>query len=343
MSFDNLSGIKTKKLNLGLLILFTFLALVFSSFVPGLGLLGVALLPIPTVLLVIMGRMRDGIICATASCLVLLAIDYILAPVTIVLIISVAFIYRWAIENKKTYWQVIITVLSAFFAAIILYIILFSAFYRVNFFSEALAGYNEYIDGLMDDSFLEAYSSLMMFDRAQMGEIIAQTQSILRFVPRILPGILAISFGVVSGLNYAFSVKIFKRYQIEIKPLAPFIKWDLPWHYVWGIIIGLVLVLIPEMGSTAGNGTSTVNTVIDIVGYNLIIIFGFLYLILGVSVFFGIFTRFKVGIVWKILIFASLWFFFAFALIVFPLLGLIDIWANLRKLKRKEKKINYKN
>ncbi len=335
MSFDNLSRIKTKKLNLGLLILFTFLALVFSFFVPGLGLLGVALLPIPTILLVMMGRVRDGIICATASCLVILALNYILAPVTIVLIISVAFIYRWAVEKNKTYWQVIGAVFSAFFAAIILYIILYSAFYRVNFLSEALSGYNEYIDGLMDDSFVEAYSSLMMFDRSQINEIISQTQDILRFIPRVLPGILVVSFGIISWLNYVFSVRIFKRYQIELKIPAPFIKWDLPWYYVWGVIIGLVLVLVPEMVSAVDGGILTVNAVIDIVGYNLIIIFGFLYLALGISVLFGIFTRFKVGIVWRILIFASLWFFFGFALIVFPLLGLIDIWANLRKLKRK--------
>ena len=335
MSFDNLSRIKTKKLNLGLLILFTFLALVFSFFVPGLGLLGVALLPIPTVLLVMMGRIRDGIICAIVACLVILALNYVLTPVVIVLIISVAFIYRWAVENNKTYWQVIVAVFFAFFAAILLYVILYSAFYRVNFFSETLAGYNEYIDNLMDDSFIEAYSSLIMFDRSQMSEIIAQTQDMLRFFPRVLPGILVVSFGLISGLNYVFSVRILKRYQIELKPMAPFIKWDLPWYYVWGIIIGLVLVLVPEMGSAVDGGTLTVNAVIDIVGYNLIIIFGFLYLALGISVLFGIFTRFKVGIVWKILIFASLWFFFGFALIVFPLLGLIDIWADLRKLKRK--------
>ena len=261
MSFDNLSRIKTKKLNLGLLILFTFLALVFSFFVPGLGLLGVALLPIPTVLLMMMGRIRDGIICATVACLVILALNYILAPVAIILIISVAFIYRSAVENKKTYWQVIGAVFFAFFAAIILYIILYSAFYRVNFFSETLAGYNEYIDNLMDGSFIEAYSSLIMFDRSQMSEIIAQTQDMLRFIPRVLPGILVVSFGLISGLNYVFSVRIFKRYQIELKPMAPFIKWDLPWYYVWGIIIGLVLVLVPEMGSAVDGGTLTVNAV----------------------------------------------------------------------------------
>ena len=78
MSFDNLSRIKTKKLNLGLLILFTFLALMFSFLVPGLGLIGAALFPIPTALLMIMGRIRDGAVCASVACLVLLLLDYIL-------------------------------------------------------------------------------------------------------------------------------------------------------------------------------------------------------------------------------------------------------------------------
>ena len=117
MSFDNLSRIKTKKLNLVLLILFTFLALVFSVFVPGLGLIAVTLLPIPTALLVIMGRIRDGIICAVASSLVLLLFDYILAPVVMVLIISIAFIYRSAIEKDRTTWQTVLTVLLSFFGA----------------------------------------------------------------------------------------------------------------------------------------------------------------------------------------------------------------------------------
>ena len=335
MSFDNLSRVKAKKLNLGLLILLTFLALLFSFFIPGLGLIGVALLPIPTALLMIMGRIRDGVICASAACLVLLSLDYVAPLVAIALIISIAFIYRSAIENGWTYWQVILRVFLAFFAALILYVGLYSAFYRVNFFTEALSGYNTYIDGLADGSFINAYSSLLMLDQAQMGEIIAQMQSLLRFIPRILPGILVVSFAIVSGLNYAFSTRVFKRYQIEIRPMSPFIEWDLPWHYVWGVIIGFVLILIPDMGSTANGGTGTVNIVIDIIGYNLIIIFGMLYLVLGISVLFGIFARFKVGFIWKILVFAFLWFFFGFALVAFPLMGLVDIWTNFRRLKRK--------
>lgn len=335
MSFDNLSGIKSKKLNLGLLILFTFLALVTSFLIPGFGLIGAALLPVPAMLLVLAGRLRDGIICAAVSCLVILALNYILAPVVIALIVSIAFIHRWAIINDKIYWKVIAAVFFSFFGAMILYILLYSAFYRVNFFTESLTNYNGYIDNLADDSFIEAYSRLMLVDSSQMNEIVSQVQGMLRFIPRVLPGIFIVSFGIISCVNYVFSTHILKRYNVEIKQMPPFIKWDLPWYHVWGVILGLVLILIPNMSGPDSSNPGTFDNIIDIAGYNLTIIFGVLYLILGISVLFGIFARFKIGTLWKIFIFAFLWFFFGSAFIVFPLLGLIDIWVNFRKLKRK--------
>ena len=70
------------------------------------------------------------------------------------------------------------------------------------------------------------------------------------------------------------------------------------------------------------------------VGFNLIIMSGALYSILGISVLWGIFGRFKLGLLIKVIIIAFLLFFFIVALFIFPLLGLIDIWANFRKLKR---------
>jgi hypothetical protein len=56
--------------------------------------------------------------------------------------------------------------------------------------------------------------------------------------------------------------------------------------------------------------------------------------VLGISVLWGIFARFRLGLLIRVIIIVILWFFFAIAVIVFPLMGLIDIWANFRKLKR---------
>ena len=117
-------------------------------------------------------------------------------------------------------------------------------------------------------------------------------------------------------------------------PFKPFIGWDLPWYYVWGMITGLILVLIPEIGSSIGGDPAMIDQAADVIGFNLIIMFGALYTILGISVLWGIFARFKLSLLIKVIIIAFLLLFFMIALFIFPLLGLIDIWANFRKLKR---------
>lgn len=334
MSFDNLSGVKIEKFNLAIFMLFTFLALICAVLVPGFGLIGAALLPIPAALLIIVGRIRDGIICAVVSCLVLFLLNYVLAIIVIVFIISVAFSQRYAAEKKWSAGKTIMTVFLIFLGGACLYVLLYFIFYGPTFFTEIAEGYDTYIEGIYDDPIISEYARLMMIDSSQMDVTISQTQALLRFVPRILPGVLLVSFSIISLVNYLFSFMIFKKYRIEIKPFMPFIKWDLSWYFVWGIITGLVLVLIPDVGSSIDGGSSAINIAGDILGYNLIIIFGMLYAVLGVSVLGGIFVRFKIGLTIKVMIGILLLFFFGLALIIFPALGLIDIWANFRKLKR---------
>ena len=333
MPFDNLSGIKTKKFNIGLFILLTFLALIATMLIPGIGLLGAALLPLPVSLLLIRGRVRDGMICAVVSCLILFLFGYILPPVVMALIIAIAFTHRYAVEKSWPAWKTIVTVFLIFLGAVLLYILLYRIFYG-PVFSQISDTYNTYIEGLGDDSIYSGYMALMQVDRSELDGLLAQTQAVLRFIPKILPGIMIVSFILISTVNYIISSNIYKRNQIEIMPFRPFLTWDLPWYYVWGLIAGLVLILIPEMGGTIDGSPAIIDMAVDIIGYNLIIIFGALYTALGTSVLWGIFERFKMGFFIRIIIIVFLWFFFVAALLVFPLLGLIDIWANFRKLKR---------
>ena len=333
MPFDNLSGIKTKKFNIGLFILLTFLALVGTMLIPGVGLLGAALLPLPVSLLVIRGRVRDGVICAVVSCLILFLFGYIMPPVVIALIIAIAFTHRYAVEKSWPAWRTVSTVFLIFVGAVLMYILLYRTFYG-PVLSQISDTYYTYIEGMGDDPIYSGYMGLMQIDRSELDAVIAQTQEVLRFIPKILPGILIVSFSLISTVNYIISFNIYKRNQIEIVPFKPFITWDLPWYYVWGLIAGLVLILIPGMGGSIDGSPAAIDVAVDVTGYNLIIIFGGLYTALGISVLWGIFERFKLGFFIRIIIVAFLWLFFIVALIVFPLLGLIDIWANFRKLKR---------
>jgi uncharacterized protein YybS (DUF2232 family) len=334
MPFDNLSGIKTKKYNIWLFILLTFLALMATLFIPGLGLLAAVLLPVPASLMIIMGRIRDGIICAAVPCLILFLFGYILPPVMIAFIAAVAFSYRYAVENRWPAWRTIGAVFASFVGAVVIYLILYMMFYGFGSLSEISGTYYEYIESMGDDPFFSSYASMIAIEGAELDAVLAQTQSVLMFLPRILPGILAVSFAIISLVNYLVSCNIFKRNQIEIKPFKPFIAWDLPWYYVWGVILGLILVLIPKIGGTIDGSPAFIDQAFDVLGFNLVIIFGSLYAVLGISALWGIFARFKLGLLIRVIIIAALWFFFGIALFVFPLLGLIDIWANFRKLKR---------
>jgi hypothetical protein len=334
MSFDNLSGIKKTGLNLGLLILFTFLALVFIFLIPGIGFLGAALLPVPASLLIISGRIRDGIICAAAPVLLLLFFDYMLPAVLIAAVISVAFSQRRAAGKDWPAWKPVLVVFFILLGALFLYMLLYLIFYGPGFFTGAFEKYNTYIENLSEDPLVSGYAELLNGSGAGFDAVVSQAQAILRFIPKILPGIIVVSFFVISLLNYLFSYMIFKKFSIEIEKFKQFTGWDVPWYYIWGIIAGLLLVLIPGIGGAAVGSGSAFGSLADILGYNLLVIFGMLYMVLGISVLWGIFERFKIGFLFRILIIIFLWFFFGFALIIFPVLGIIDIWANFRKLKR---------
>lgn len=327
MSFDNLKNIKIERLNLALLTLFTFLSLVFTIFVPFLGIVGLALVPVPATLLILCGRIRDGTICVVIACIVLIILDYIIVPVAVILIIAVSFIYRNSISKDKSKLFTVSGIFLVFCGAALLYIILVSAIGRINFVSELFNSYNSYIDGMSANQFISGYASLLSVDQSQFDLILKQTQNILRFIPYIAPGILIVSFVIVSVINYVATSAVLRRYNINIKPFLSFNELDLPWYYCWGAILGLVLVLVPSTGQNF-------DKLVDIIGFNLIIIFGLLYLVLGISVLWGILEKFKVPFIWRISIFIILGLFFGFAILILPFLGLIDIWVNFRRLKR---------
>jgi len=327
MSFDNLKNIKIERLNLALLTLFTFLSLVFTIFVPFIGIVGLAMLPVPATLLILCGRIRDGTICAVIACIVLILLDYIIAPVAVILIIAVSFIYRNSISKDKSKLFTVSGIFLVFCGAALLYIILMSAIGRINFVSELFSSYNSYIDGMSANQFISGYASLLSVEQSQLDLILKQTQNILRFIPYIAPGILIVSFVIVSVINYAATSAVLRRYNINIKPFLSFNELDLPWYYCWGAILGLVLVLVPSTGQNF-------DKLVDVIGFNLITIFGLLYLVLGISVLWGILERFKVPFIWRISIFIILGLFFGFAILILPFLGLIDIWVNFRRLKR---------
>jgi uncharacterized protein YybS (DUF2232 family) len=325
MPFDNLNNFQTRKANLVFLILFTLLALAVTIFLPFISFISLAVLPIPTLLLVLLKRFRDAIICAIAGILLLFIFDYVLAITIITVIVAISFGYRYFVDKDKSPIISIIIIFFIFIGAILIYIAISTAISR-SFFKDIIKGYGDYVNNLPDDPLIKNYQALVGSSSEQYKQVLEQIQSILKFIPYLLPALGVVFFGIVSVINYYVSSIIFKRYNIGIKQLPNLKYWDLPWYLCLGIITGIILVIIPKF-------STSFNNIIVISGYSLIIIFGILYLILGIAVIWGIFDRFNTQNSLRYIILALIVFIPGLMLLL-PLLGLIDIWANIRKLNR---------
>ena len=327
-SFENINNNGPRKANLAFMILFTVAAIACLAFLPFAGFAGLAFLPVPAALLLSLKRYRDAAICAMAGIIILFIFNYILALVIIAVIASVAFYYR-SIRDKNRKPAYSVLVLAAIFSAsVLIYLLLESAITKNNAFTQIVAIYDESVNSIFSGQFLDEMGSIMLMDRTQLETAAQQTRDILLFLPKLLPGILVVFFSLTGLLNYYFSYPFFKRYGVTVAKPASFIEWDLPWYYCWGAIAAIACIIVPRFDKSYDG-------IIDLAGYNLLIIFGVLYLVLGISVLWGLLERFKVRNPVRIFILIIIFLFFGF-LIILPVLGLIDIWANFRKLNRSQ-------
>lgn len=335
MSFENLKSTKIDRLNLALLTLFTFLSLAFAVFIPFFGVAGIILLPVPSTILITGGRIRDGIICAVIACtaVALIYSDFVLMPIMAILIAAISFLYKNSISKDKSKLFTISSIFSVFCGAVVLYFVINSAVYRVNYISEFIKSYNTSIDWAINlifgDELISKYSSLFLIDDSQFRSMLEQWRNILKFIPYIIPGILIFMFSFISVINYAITSRLLVKFNINIRPFISFKDWDIPWYYCWGMILSLVLILIPY-------GGQNLSKILDIAGFNLLAIFGPLYLVLGVSVIWGLMDKFKVPPVWKIGIFILLGLLLGVTILILLFIGLIDIWINFRRLERRQ-------
>ena len=91
----------------------------------------------------------------------------------------------------------------------------------------------------------------------------------------LLPAAYLIFAVFSTVLTYMVGSKVLKRLNYRVNNLPPFSQWRLPWYSIWGIILGLLFLLI---------GDKFDFSVVKIIGQNLLTIFGFTFFIIGLAV-----------------------------------------------------------
>lgn len=179
------------------------------------------------------------------------------------------------------------------------------------------------VNDVINSTVLQYQTSGLMAMIQQQGITEVQFRELLQegihLYTMVIPGFAALIALVEFGFVFYFVRIWFNKGEERI----PFTRWRLPWYAVWGAVIGIAFYLL-------GDQFSWIN--LRIVGVNLMVIYGVLTLVLGVSVFLFLLQSPKIPRILKLaLILAGIIYLF-FSVVSLIMFGLFDLLFNFRRL-----------
>lgn len=142
---------------------------------------------------------------------------------------------------------------------------------------------------------------------------------VIGFYFQILPGLASIVSLAEFGLVFYFIRRWFKDNEGRI----PFSQWRLPWYAIWGAILGIAFYLIGDQYSWLP---------LRGVGINLIVVYGAVTLVLGVSVYLSVLLSPRIPRLLKLGIIVITVFYTFFGVFSLMMFGLFDLVFNFRRL-----------
>ncbi|RUM39762.1 MAG: hypothetical protein DSY70_05105 [Desulfobulbus sp.] len=193
--------------------------------------------------------------------------------------------------------------------------------------SGALTGVNPYstLIASLDESFsriLEIYrnnSELPPDVLLGLEQIVGQIQ---KFIPKLMPGLLAGSVIITVWLNMVISNRLIPRLVQGKHAWTEYSRWQYPDKLVWLPIIAVILAL-------AGRGQ------LQNAGYSLVVVSAIVYLFQGLAIFIHFLDKWNVPLLLRYLIY-GIFAVQSYGILMLSVLGLADTWFDLRKLNQNE-------
>lgn len=170
-------------------------------------------------------------------------------------------------------------------------------------------------------------SSLRFYEQLNLPETTVGAmrdafQDIKILVARFWPGFAAASLLVLVWMNVWLGDRILERYGLVNFQFGDLSRWSLPEILVWLVILCAGLALLPYLGPQTA-------------GINLLIFFALAYLFQGLAIVSFYLKKYRFSRFKRILLYSLIWI-QTYMIIIVALVGLFDIWADFRKLKRVE-------
>lgn len=140
----------------------------------------------------------------------------------------------------------------------------------------------------------------------------------------LLPATYCIYVVGSTVLTYLAGGKVLRRLNYNVNALPPFRQWRLPWYSIWGIIIGLIFLML---------GKQLQLNILQTIGQNFLVVFLFTFFIFGLSVVAHFYKAITLPRPFKVMILVLM---ILYSTMMYPaiiILGVFDTIFNLRRPK----------
>lgn len=175
-------------------------------------------------------------------------------------------------------------------------------------------------------------SGLMLYeDSAELApetlESVRRAVELLRiYIPKILPAILLSALLTTVWLNLSLGNLLLKKKDTKLTPWPEYQEWKLPEPFVWLVVLsGVMFLLLPAP--------------LSMLGLNGLIVCSTVYFFQGLAIAASLLNRWSVPRLIRVPIYALI-FIQTYGIILLSFLGMIDVWADFRKLNQAVDKQN---
>jgi uncharacterized protein YybS (DUF2232 family) len=272
------------------------------------------LTPLPLIFLPIFLGFEKGVAVLAHSILISGVLALALGSLSVLFfslcLLPVGFVLARSINRKESLLQSALQG-AVWLAAIWLFSgVLLSAFSQSNIYLEVLNS----IDTSIEVAYT-AYSQSPEISADIKHELQSVFTRIRELIPKIFPGILVVFVISTIFINMTFAAALLMKNNCP--RWQSFRLFRLPDHLIWTIILGGMLLFTPAEGLKA-------------IGLNLLIVFGSLYFIQGLSVTTTFFAKWSVPKAVQVFVLFFL-IIQAYGFLLLALLGIAEIWADFRK------------
>ena len=270
--------------------------------------------PVPLIILSLRHGKWQGLIALTVASAVVAALGgWQLAAI---LFLSFGLMAIGISEGMRRDWKHEKTaLLGGLLPVVVLGILIAAYFFRIGKNPVTVA--EEYLRNSLAET-AKFYTSLKLEDMAVM--VNAVSDKFVHYLVRFSPGLIIATSVAQAACCYGIARAVLMRRQetAQMPTQGPFALWHAPDPWVWGLIVALALIIIPQ--ETA-----------RLIGWNLAIIFGTVYLAQGTAIADFYLKKIRLrtfirGVILGLIL--------AMPSIVFVIaLGIVDIWADLRKVR----------